>query len=376
MAVIGGLALIALLLDVGQVLRRGTSVDRSRLLRALTLFILTALPFALLFVFKLYREAYLKFLLVCAPTLLILAAHGIDGIVRVAFRGSSVLRRLRAPGALVLALLAAFALAPSLDNLYSDPAFARDDYRGIARMVEQDAQAGDAVLFNAPNQWEVFTYYHHEGAPAIALPYRPDNEAVVEEALRPIAAQYTRLFVLYYGERESDPSGLFERWLALNTFKADEQWIGNIRLAVYATHQPSQVLDVTAAFGDAITLLRARADLSPHNVGDLIPLELRWRGDQPLAQRYKVFVHLGPSDTPPVAQNDAEPASGFQPTTAWQPWEEVTDRRALWIKTGAPPGNYGLYVGMYDSATGRRLPITRDGQSVGDRLWLGDVIVR
>ncbi|MCL5998590.1 MAG: glycosyltransferase family 39 protein [Chloroflexi bacterium] len=397
MVVVGGLASIgllsALLSALWQALRQRTAGDQASQrasqhgFAAVALAVLAALPFTLLFVFKLYREAYLKFLLVCAPPLLTLAARGIAGIVDAAFgwrasagrsRGFFILGKGLAEGALTCLVI--ISLAPSLDNLYNNPAYARDDYRSIARMVAQNARAGDAVLFNAPNQWEVFTYYHHEGAPAIALPYRPENEAAVATALQPIVEQYTRLFVLYYGERESDPESRFERWLATHAFKADEQWIGNIRLAVYATHAPKQAHDIDAGFGAgdasvAITLRSDAIDLDPRSNGDLIPLQLVWRSNASLAQRYKVFVHLGPADAPPVAQNDAEPVGGFRPTTTWQAGEEIVDQRAIWIKPGTPAGTYGLYIGVYDSATGQRLAIT-GSTGAGDRLLLGTILIR
>jgi hypothetical protein len=267
-------------------------------------------------------------------------------------------------------------LLPSLDNLYGNPAYARDDYRGIARMIEADARPGDAILFNAPNQWEVFTYYHRQGAPAIPLIYHPESDGAVDQQLKPIAALYTRLFVLYYGERESDPEARFERWLMAHTFKADEQWIGNIRLAVYATPAPAHTLELTATFGTAIRLVAVNVDLGPKAGGDLLPIRLTWQANSRLDRRYKVFVHLGSADAPPVAQNDAEPMAGFHPTDTWNAGDTIVDQRAVWIKPATPAGQYGLYVGMYDSVTGQRLPIhSQDGQSQGDRLWLGDITV-
>jgi hypothetical protein len=222
----------------------------------------------------------------------------------------------------------------------------------------------------------VFTYYHRQGAPAIPLTYRPVSEAAVDQQMTPMLARYTRLFVLYYGEHESDPQGLYERWLGTHAYEADEQWIGHLRLALYATratHPVSQVLAQPATFG-GVSLLTAEVEQGPAVVGDLLTLRLTWRADAKLSARYKVFVHLGVPDAPPVAQNDAEPQAGYKPTDAWNPGEAVDDLRAVWVKPGTPPGAYGLYVGLYDSATGQRLPVSApDGRARGDRLWLGDV---
>ncbi len=216
------------------------------------LLILAVVPFALLFAFNLYRESYLKFLLVCALPVSILAARGI-AVLSTAWRRPSQGRVAGVASAAVsigLTVGLALLLLPSLDHLYNNPAYARDDYRGIARMIQADARPGDAVLFNAPNQWEVFTYYHRPGelAAAIPLTYHPADDASVDAQMRPIAEENDRLFVLYYGERESDPEGRYERWLAGHAFKADEQWVGNLRLAVYG----ARAANVHAADGSPL----------------------------------------------------------------------------------------------------------------------------
>ena len=372
---IGVLALLGAFFGLRQ--REGTPGSRHAW-PTLLLLLLVVTPFVLLFVFHLYREAYLKFVLVCVAPLLILSARGIDGFADLVAsqRGSS--RRV-VWGAIAAVLMAGVLVLwwPSAQNLYANPAYARDDYRGIAHTIEAQAHPSDAVLLNAPNQWEVFTYYHREGAPAIPLAYHPLNEAAVDQEMQTIAAQYTRLFVLYYGEHESDPNDWFERWMGEHAFKADEQWVGNIRLGVYATQSPVASGSLTATFGDGMVLDRVAVDRDPRSVGEIIPLRLTWRAATPLHQRYKVFVHLGPADASPVAQNDSEPVAGFRPTDTWKVGELVIDQRGVWLKPGLPAGTYGLYVGVYDSATGERLPVqSPSGRVVGDRLWLGDVTVK
>jgi uncharacterized membrane protein len=100
-------------------------------LAPLMLFIMVALPFTLLFIFNLYREAYLKFLLVCVAPLMLLAAYGISSL----FEWLRQLQtRVLAEGAATFAVVLVVML-PSLNNLYHNPSYARDDYRGIARML-------------------------------------------------------------------------------------------------------------------------------------------------------------------------------------------------------------------------------------------------
>ena len=146
-------------------------------------------------------------------------------------------------------------------NLYRDPAFARADYRAMAaRIAADDRNAG--IILVAPNQWEVFTYYHRDGAPVYPLPLGQPDPARLEPELARIAAAHERLYVLYWGEAQRDPQGVIERWLDANTFKASEEWVGDVRFAVYAVAPaaetpPTQSGAAFAALeGEVITLQR------------------------------------------------------------------------------------------------------------------------
>lgn len=356
---------------------------------ALILLLLLVVPVALLFVFNLYRDAYLKFLLVCVPPLGLLVAKGAEHFrswildfrfLRQTSDPQSLISKRQSP---ILSLGFIFGLGllfyPSLRNLYFNPAYARDDYRGIARLVQSLAKPGDAVLFNAPNQWEVFTYYHkpeREIAPPIALRYRPSSEADVTAEVQQLAQRYKRLFVLYFAERESDPGGWYERALALQTHKAGDDWVGNIRLAQYAVPLaplPNLPISTTLGAQGQIALDSAELAMNTYYAGGLVPLTLNWRATQPVAGNYKVFVHIGLVDGPPIAQNDAEPTAGFRPTSQWAQGQSVADLRAVWLKPGAPPGEYAVLVGMYDANTGQRLPIRSSLPVHDNRLVIGKI---
>ncbi len=346
---------------------------------AIAALILALLPLLLLFVFKLYREAYLKFLLVCVAPLCLLAANGIvvaaEAVGRI-FASSPTRQRIaRTLVSIGCALALLLALRPSLDNLYNNPAYARDDYRSIAALINANARADDAVLFIAPNQWEIFTYYYPEVSKTFPLTYGPLNESAVDAELSQITAGKGRLFVLFYAEREADQNGWYERWLDAHAYRADQQWIGNIRLVTYAA--PVATLEnkaVQANFGGQVELISAATTLSKTNTvheGDMLPLHLNWRALTKIFPRYKVFVHVGLPDAPPIAQNDSEPMQGTRSTDTWPTDQTFEDQRAVWIKPGTPPGTYTLSLGLYNPATGQRLKLP-DG---ADRLNLADVVV-
>ena len=288
--------------------------------------------------------------------------------------------RKRLQGMLVALCLGVFTglLWPSLNNLYNNPAYARDDYRAIAKLLREDERADDAVLFIAPNQWEVSTYYYPDTQKTFPLTYKPASEADANAEMMKITVLRKRLFVLYYAEKEADPNGWYERWLATHAFKAEERWFGNIRLAVYAPPNfmagiaPRNVVFGAANdAGGAIELVNNQLFDFKVRVGDVVPIGLIWQANTKVNPNYKVFVHIGKPDAPPIAQNDSEPAAGFRPTHSWPVGEHVSDRRAVWIHPGTPRGQYAIFVGLYDANTGVRLKL-QDGS---DRLKMGEIVV-
>lgn len=105
--------------------------------------------------------------------------------------------------------------------------------------------------------------------------------------------------------------------------------------------------------------------------GGNVLLSLFWRGAALMDTGYTVFVHLTNEAGEVVAQADGVPVDGFRPTTSWRPGEALVDEHLLWLPADLPPGRYALYVGLYDPATGIRLPLFQDGQPQPDnRLFL------
>ncbi|HUX77607.1 MAG TPA: hypothetical protein VMY40_13325, partial [Anaerolineae bacterium] len=92
--------------------------------------------------------------------------------------------------------------------------------------------------------------------------------------------------------------------------------------------------------------------------GDTLPIQLYWQADGPTDLDYTVFVHLVGPDGRPHGQVDALPAGGTAPTTSWTPGQVIVGEITLPVAADAPAGAYHVAVGMYDAASGGRLPIT------------------
>jgi hypothetical protein len=366
----------------------GSRITPSGHVSRCTLFLLGwwLIPVALIFAFGLYKEAYLKFLLASSPAFCLLFARGIVTAWRTA--GSIVIfeELKKGPGSpaqfwqtfvILLLVFVSMFTVQSLSNLYFDPAYRRDDYRGIAQRIKQDARPGDAILLEASNQWEAFTYYYGDAANIIPMGrVRPVTEEMAAGDLGKITSNYKRLFVLYWAETETDPNRYVERWLNANTYKASEEWFGAVRLAAYAaptvmTDAPDHTLDVH--FGDSIQLKGYSLSGNTVAPGDILQLALFWQADAAISARYKVFVHVLDAGENIVAQVDREPGGGLVPMTIWQPGQTIVDRYGLTIPASAAPGRYRIAIGLY-GFDGVRL--NASGAASGDRVMLIEVAVK
>ncbi len=316
------------------------------------------LPSLLIAALGVYRPAYLKFLMVSiAPLGALLALP---------------LRQLLARRAAPLYALALLALLPaqiqSLHHLYHDPVYARADYRGIAASIVAAAGPGDAILLDAPNQWEVFTYYYKGPLPVHPAIYHPQPEEIKPWMEATVLADApAQLFTLYWGDQESDPHRRIEGYLAEWTYKAGEQWVDDIRLARYGVLYPPPITlqspPLNTRLGDAIVLEGGDAPARVFAPGEIIPVTLFWRAAAAPGERYKVFIHLLDASGALAAQNDMEPVAGFRPTDGWQPGELLIDRHGVLLPRDLPPGMYTLNVGLY-RFSGERLPVTPAGDAV------------
>ena len=330
-------------------------------------------PLAMMLVLGLFRDAYLKFLLVASPAYSLLLARAIvlpaSALNLPAPRPASPLHA--RPGSLPLQgvfaaawVVGALALVGALSGgtivrYFSDPAVARDDYRGIAQFITATAQANDAILLDAPGQSEVFNYYYRGNLPIYALPAkRPADPADVLKQLAQLL-QHDKVYAIYWASAEADPDHLIDNWMNSRGYKTLDQWRGNVRLAVYvmperrAADETADGLNLT--LGSDIILRGYRGwNLAPV-AGEVTQIQLLWQANKTPARRYKIFLQLLDAHDQVIAQQDAEPVGESRPTDGWAPGELIIDNHGLLIGPGTPPGTYRRILGMYDPQTGERL---------------------
>ena len=123
--------------------------------------------------------------------------------------------------------------------------------------------------------------------------------------------------------------------------------------------------------GENIRLLGYDLEDGDVRAGGVLRLTLYWQTAGEMEVSYTVFTHLLDGNHQIWAQKDSIPGSGSLATTGWIEGEVVTDTYELVVNADAPAGEYVLEIGMYDAATGERLPVyDARGQSLGDRVVL------
>lgn len=360
-----------------------TGSKRLNWLRLLIPLAWTLAPLAMILGLGLFRESYLKFLLIGSPAYTLLLARGVSGPASwllsrampeplpaelqtpVPLRpatGSRVGLNTLAGLWITLTLASVSALSSiTLARYYSDPAVARDDYRGIAQFIMATAQPNDAILLDAPGQAEVFDYYYAGDLPIYALPrQRPADPATTEPDLERLL-DHDKVYAVYWATQEADPQGLIQGWLDNQGYKTLDQWRGNVRLAVYVMPEhrpPDETVDnIDLRLSDAIALIGYRGWKLNPTAGEVTQLQLLWRADRMPERRYKIFLQLLDPRDQVIAQRDAEPAGESRPTTSWQVGEVIQDNHGLLIPPGTPPGTYRRIAGMYDAETLERLTL-------------------
>jgi 4-amino-4-deoxy-L-arabinose transferase-like glycosyltransferase len=278
----------------------------------------------------------------------------------------------------------------SLNNYFYNPAFQKSpDWRALTAYLAQQTQPGDMIVLNYPDP--TFSYYYHGQTPSVILPrglLSEQEKAQTVQALDAVAEKYQRIWFYPLTDPGWDNEGYVETWLNRHAVLIEQRDVMGFRWLIYFPFRVS-VSDIQCRLdvevGDNI-LLRGYdaercfgADSGPEPVdpGANLPLTLYWEALDTINVPYAIFIHLVDNYGHIWAQRDGPPQAGDFPTDEWMPADVIADPYSLLVPAGAPPGRYSLLVGIYDPATGVRLPVkAADGEHLGDFLILGEFQVQ
>lgn len=256
---------------------------------------------------------------------------------------------------LVVPALAILMAGPviSLNNLYTNPRFAKDDLRSLVHHIEERAGENDAVIYNNAI---LMTFHWHYGQrsdlPVAALPVYPYQAGERTEArLAELAEQYERLwFVVDPPADRRDEGDLVQQWLARHLVPI-EQYGAHSRTVLaaveaYATESrrlaslPAGAHSTNLTWPGTPTLRGWEADFKEPATAPTLWFDLFWENrDEALRA-----THLQ------LALRD-ESGDVWADTIKPLPFPEAASVRALvrapfglTLPVGTPPGVYELFL--------------------------------
>lgn len=320
-----------------------------------------------------------------------------------------------------LSILAALILVTasgfSVNNYFTQEAYAQDDFSRLASDLDDRLAPGDLVLVKSPFAWRVFAYYQPKAT--MRSMARPGDTAYGDEVdvygapllnkswperyafLDKITGGHRRIWLLVSGtQAHMDLDGRVEQWLEENLFKVQEtvyfsqsslkSHLFLPEVPVYESVPGSMQNVADAVFGgpsgETVRLHGYDVAYPPHT--DLaLPLTLYWEAAAPMDRRYKYQVQLvellDDGSQQVLSTVEQEPYMGAIPTLYWDPGKIIVEYTELppsllsaegWpsIDTPEQAERYRLVVQVYDAETLEKLrvtdavdfPVTQDGAAV------------
>ena len=139
--------------------------------------------------------------------------------------------------------------------------------------------------------------------------------------------------------------------LAIWTRKPEGPWITEDDLNIQ-----TKLLDDNR-FGSSIELIGYSLNDPEVKPGEIVELTLFWMAKGAAENYWSVFTHLRSPDGSVAAQHDKVPYDGLYPPDRWMAGQIIDDRYTIEIADDLEPGEYTIYIGMYDHQTGDRLKL-------------------
>lgn len=138
----------------------------------------------------------------------------------------------------------------------------------------------------------------------------------------------------------------------------DAVYLGRLKLAAPdQTIEQSPEAPLSYDFGRQLALEQFSITPAAFPLGSELTVELQWRALIPPARDYTLFVHLVDDQGNTVAASDQPLTGGYYPSGLWDAGERVTHVHRMALPATLADGDFELRIGLYDPATGERLPI-------------------
>jgi uncharacterized membrane protein len=331
-----------------------------------------------------------RYLMLVSPALVLLLSGGLA----LPFRSSLLLDRSARCAAInhfarLLSLLSLLALLViftfSIRNWFSDPAFTKDDWRGAVAYVKSQLEPNEAVILVSGHAYPAWRYYAPDVEPLRlpAIETLDVNQVLhLEPAADALAAGLAGLegaWLVQWQDEVVDPTGVtaFLLGAAGSEQPGDATFWGlgrprHFRWPTGAAFpaEPPAWQAVNANFAGQVELLGfSQPPCQPGPDVQPCPLYLFWRALQPLTADLKLSAYLAGAGGQRWSEPQDRRLSAYQyPTFRWQPDKTIISELLLPAEPGTPPGEYQLWLQLYDEATGLPMDLL-DSAGAPQGVW-------
>ena len=249
--------------------------------------------------------------------------------------------------------------------------YRNDNYEAPLALIESRAQPGDVVVARGDS----LLAKHYSGVvPLVEI----DSDADAEELLEALDQAFetgARVWYVRYDDIYPRPGlAAVDYELATRTFTLEEHEFPEVEVKLLRGDgqgrfgQEVQLEPVEVSFGNVeLGLTGVGFAAVPVQWGRELGVALQWEAPDSIDRDLTAFLHLIGPDGHRWAQADLSvTGADLVPTSEWAPDTVALDKAHLAIPAGTPPGDYGLLIGVYDSATGDRLPAFQGDEALPD----------
>ncbi|MGI8915048.1 MAG: glycosyltransferase family 39 protein [Chloroflexota bacterium] len=298
------------------------------------------------------RDFIARYLIEAWPPFALLCALGIAWCLRT---------RVRRPLGAVLGLALAGATVITLHDLYTAPAYARDDNRAAVQLVAAAAAPGAGIVVDTPNFASAFPYYARGRWALLHLPLTlPASAATTLPPLAVFAAGHPQIWLMLWQEYLADPNRLVWTWLLQHRYLA--AWTdvhGGIRVLRFDSLPPGGSSAVPAHFADTLALVGLQTIPAPQTLTEEqrhVTVDLFWHVLRQPAANDAIVLQVLNHDGMPIAGTQEESGATPFPMSTWRPGDGYHSSLRLTIPTDTGSEGLRLAVLVYDPDTLRELP--------------------
>jgi len=365
---------------------------RGQLQQILFLLLYLLMPSALLLMIVYYRPKFdPRYLLIVTPAFYLMLAWGIAWLFQTASsRATPLLARVLLPclGAAALAGMIAVSSAygePAKLTHVGDGNMTQEygDYRGLVSYVEAHARPGDAVVLMM-NTYQPYVYYSKLGIPYYSMEPFDDFDGAIIRLNRMVDDGRHRLWFILWQPRWADPADYVMHVMETQAKEVPlDASFGGIGLRLFDlipgqrfSYYPKLEHRVNAIFGDnLLEFWDWNVSSTQVAAGGSVRYDLHWIPQKKVDGKLKTKVMLVDGERHLWATVDEVMVSPFYPTSDWKVNIILHDRHILRVPAGVPPGNYDVWLIVYDENTMKDMPVVWHGQSLGTVFSLGTMVV-